>query len=611
MSDITSEVPLAPRPTDAITSPLAGNHVRAVPSQPRQLRLWPGVVILVLQWAISQAPNWLAPGTFMQFMGLFWGPILGALGLFIWWMFFSRIRWFDRILGLLAIAVTGAITLFLSDPTMRPMPMPMPWTMNALPTATTAFVVWLLLTRSLRMPLRLAGLWVVCLVGWGFWDLLRFDGVDGSFAVAWNWRWSPTPEQNYLAERASWKSAENKQVDVPAGTTIQLQPGDWPGFRGPARDGRRTGIRIATDWEQNPPRSLWRHRVGPGWSSFAVVGNRVYTQEQHDKDEVVVCYDSKTGDEVWVHKDAARFTEAVAGPGPRATPTFHASKIYAMGAAGRLNCLDAVTGKSLWSADLIADSGAKLPTWGFASSPLVVQGVVTVFAGGPDKSVLGYDAESGKLQWSAGDGKYSYCSLHPATLGGVEQVVIATDQGLTSFDPKRGTILWKHAWPLQEGMARCVQPTVLSDSDLLVGFGFGIGTRRVHVSHKGDEWTTEEIWTSKEIKPYYNDHVIHEGHLYGFDGNMFTCVSLEDGKGKWKARGYGNGQVLLLADQGLLLILSEKGQVALVEATPNGHKELTRFQAIEGKTWNHPVVADGKLFVRNGEEAACYQLTVK
>src|SRR5262249_19075967 len=156
---------------------------------------------------------------------------------------------------------------------------------------------------------------------------------------------------------------------------------------------------------------VWRHRVGPGWSSFAVVGNRLYTQEQRGQDEAVVCYDADTGNELWVHRDAARFSEVVAGPGPRATPTFHQGQLYAQGAAGRLKCLDAATGRVLWSRAVIADSGAKLPQWGFAASPLVVRGVVTVFAGAPGgKSVLGYNAASGELAWSAGEGQFSYCS---------------------------------------------------------------------------------------------------------------------------------------------------------------------------------------------------------
>ena len=160
-------------------------------------------------------------------------------------------------------------------------------------------------------------------------------------------------------------------------------------------------------------------------------------------------------------------------------------------------------------------------------------------------------------------------------------------------------------------MARVVQPTFFDSSEFLIGTGFGIGTQRVHVARDGDNWTTQEVWKTRDIKPYYNDLVVHRGHAYGFDNNFFTCVNLADGKSKWRARGYGSGQVLLLADQSLLLILSEKGEVALVEAIPEKHSELARLQAIEGKTWNHPVIARGKLFVRNGEEAACFELTTE
>ena len=395
-----------------------------------------------------------------------------------------------------------------------------------------------------------------------------------------------------------------------ADETLKLQAGDWPGFRGEKRDGRLTGVRIATDWAKNPPKQLWKTRVGPGWGSFTVIGDRLYTQEQRDKDEVVVCYKADTGDELWAHNDTARFTEAVGGAGPRATPTFHDGNIYAYGATGRLNCLVATTGRLLWSRDVVADTGAGVPQWGFASSPLVAHGIVSVFAGAPDgKSVAAYDAVSGEPVWTAGEGQLSYCSPHLATLDGVEQILIATDAGVTAIQPTKGDVLWKHDWASKD-MARIVQPAILNDTDVLIGTGMSIGTRRLHVAKESADWTTKEIWTTKAIKPYFNDLVVYDNHLYGFDtSGMFTCVNLDDGKSRWRERGYGSGQVLLLADQGLLLIVAETGEVALVQAKPDELKELGRFKAFEGKTWNHPVVAHGKLFVRNGEEMACYQLT--
>jgi hypothetical protein len=179
---------------------------------------------------------------------------------------------------------------------------------------------------------------------------------------------------------------------------------------------------------------------------------------------------------------------------------------------------------------------------------------------------------------------------------------------MAALDPAKGHVLWRHDWRT-DNMPRCVQPAVVGDGDVLLGTGLTLGERRVRVVGGGDSWTEPEMnWESNALRAYYNDRVVHKGHVYGFDVNMFTCVSLEDGKARWRGGRYGNGQVLLLADQDLLLVLSEKGEVVLVAADPAKHRELGRFKAIEGKTWNHPVVAHGKLFVRNGEVAACFKL---
>jgi outer membrane protein assembly factor BamB len=475
----------------------------------------------------------------------------------------------------------------------------------SLPFATTAWVLWLLVSKSLSWPVRRLILYAVILLAWCWPPLIRFEGTTGTLTANFEYRWSPTSEDLFLSHRTSSPAPASTSGTASA---LKLSPGDWPGFRGPARDGRLTGVRIAADWNEHAPRFVWQQRIGPGWSSFAVVGNRLYTQEQRNRDEVVVCYDAANGTELWVHADKTRFSESMGGVGPRATPTFHEGKIYSLGANGRLNCLDAATGKVIWSRDIVEDSGAKVPTWGFSASPLVAHGIVSVFAGGEGKSVVAYHALTGEPAWSAGEGKLSYCSLHPVRVDGVDQLVIATEQGLTAFQPEHGDILWQYHWLIEGGAARVVQPTVVGDADFLIGTSFGAGTKRVHVRHEAKDWTTQEVWSTRAIKPYFNDLVVDREHFYGFDNNFLTCVSLADGKGKWKERGYGNGQILLLADQHLLLVLSETGDAALVEANPDGRKELCRFHALEGKTWNHPVVAHGKLFVRNAEKAACYEL---
>lgn len=568
-----------------------------------RLRLWPGVALVALMWPLIILPGLLLPATMAGFMAMFWGPALFFLLVLVWWTSASRLGWADRTFVPLACVALLAGSVVLSHPHFRVIG----HIIYGLPAVLTGWVAWLLVSGGLSWPARRVGLIVVFLLGWGACTLLRFDGVTGGFSGEISYRWTPTAEDRYLAELG------NRQTD---GTTsakaerIDLRPGDWPGFRGPNRDGRLVGVRIGTDWQASPPKQLWRRRIGPGWSSFAVVGSRVYTQEQRGDDETVVCLDAATGEVLWAHAGATRFADAQAGPGPRATPTFHDSRIYALGANGTLNCLDAATGKRIWKANVAADSGAKVPTWGFSASPLVAHGIVSVYVGGPDgKAVLGYDAIDGKLKWSGGTGMDSYGSTQLVKLGGAEQLVVLTGYGATSLDPKSGELLWEHSWPMSKGLARCVQPAVVSGDELLIGTGFNQGTRRLKVKPtNAPPWEMEEVWTTKDVNPYYNDLVVHEGHLYGFDGLFFVCVSLEDGEKTWRQRGYASGQALLLADQGLLLIISEAGELSLVEAKPEKHTRLASLKALKGKTWNHPVVAHGKLFVRNGEEVACYEL---
>jgi len=569
---------------------------------PQKLRLWPGVALVMGLWLIRVAGSIgeFSPSQFFFTMVI--APIAVLAGLILWTLFASRLRWFDRLVVVGAFAATAAITILVAGTNFPVLAL----VLYAVPVVATLWVGWLLVSFRLSWGIRRAGLMLIFVAVGVVCSLRRLDGMDGEFTAAFSWRWMPTPEQRLLSELST--PAAVPKLESPAATTTSDDREDWPGFRGSHRDGRLVGYKIKTDWGQAPPKELWRHRIGPGWSSFAVVGDRVFTQEQRGEEEFVVCYDATLGTEIWSHHDATRFTEAIAGAGPRATPTIADGKVYAMGANGRLNCMDLATGKLNWSKDIVADTKAAVPQWGFASSPLVAHGLVIVFSGAPEKkSVVAYEADSGKLAWTAGEGVLSYGSAQLATIDGVDQILMVTDVGLMAFDPATGNELWRHSWPSKD-IARVVQPALIGERDLLIGTGMGLGTRRIRVSHVDDQWQTEELWTSREIKPYYNDLVISGDHLYGFDGNIFMCVSVKDGTRKWRARGYGNGQVLLLADQELLLILTEQGEVALVEANPDKHVEVSRFKAIEGKTWNHPVICRGKLFVRNAEEIAGFML---
>jgi outer membrane protein assembly factor BamB len=378
---------------------------------------------------------------------------------------------------------------------------------------------------------------------------------------------------------------------------------EWPGFRGPHRNGIVQGVQIETDWIASPPVELWRQPIGPGCSSFAVHGNLIYTQEQRGDDEVVACYDMATGNPVWRHHDAARFWDSHAGAGPRATPTLSGGRVYTFGATGILNVLDARDGALVWSRNAMIDTDAEHSGWGFTSSPLVVDSLVIIATAG---TLAAYDIGSGEPHWVGPDGGTGYSSPHLLTIDGTKQILLLSEIGLTSVEPADGTVLWKHEWPEE----RIVQPALTAEGDILLSAGGVKGIRRLKVMRGSDGWHADERWTSLHLKPSFNDIVVHKGHAYGFVGPSLACIDVEDGNRKWRGGRYG-GQILLLSDQDLLLVLSEKGELALVSAIPDQFTELARFPAIEGKTWNHHVLIDDVLLVRNTQEMAAFRLPLR
>jgi outer membrane protein assembly factor BamB len=262
----------------------------------------------------------------------------------------------------------------------------------------------------------------------------------------------------------------------------------------------------------------------------------------------------------------------------------------------------------LWSRNAASEAEVKTPTWGFASSPLVVGDDVVVAASG---RLAAYDAATGQPRWLGPKGGGGYSSPHLVTIDGVPQVLLLRGARTLSVSPADGTQLWEHS--SGEPVGSIVQPGLAPNGDLLIAANDmmgGIGIRRLAVARGPAGWKVEERWTSRGLKPYFNDFVVHQGHAYGFDGSILSCIDLEDGTRKWKGGRYGQGQLVLLPDQDLLLLLSEDGELALVRAKPDQHTELARLPAIEGKTWNHPVLVRDVLLVRNGEEMAAFRLSL-
>ena len=553
------------------------------------------------------------------------GQFAGAALVVVWWLLFSRAAWIERLSAIVLMA-TGVYVArrFLVDVSIATGAMGYLMYIMVLPIMAMAFVAWAAATRSLSDGMRRATMAATILAVCGGMGLIRTGGFNGSFQNDLHLRWTKTPEERLVAEAAVEPPApapppvmspavSEKPATIPAPAPARpaaapspkvekpYPPAEWPGFRGPHRDGTVGGVRIKTDWTASPPVKMWQHPVGPGWSSFAVQGNLIYTQEQRGPSEVVSCYELKTGRAVWTHRDAARFYESNAGPGPRGTPALSDGRVYTLGGTGIVNALNASTGAVIWTRNGAAETEMKTPDWGFSSSPLVVDDAVLVAVSG---RVAAYDAATGTPRWMGPKRGTSYSSPQLATIDGVKQVLLLSSDGVAGFAPADGKLLWEHTW---KGYP-IVQPAVMPEGDVLISVTDSSGVRRLAAAPAGDGWKVEERWTTNGLKPYFNDFVIHNGYAFGFDGSILSCINLKDGQRKWKGGRYGNGQMVLLADQDALLVLAESGEVALVSATPDGFKELGKFAAIEGKTWNHPVVVGDVLLVRNGEEMAAFRL---
>jgi len=428
------------------------------------------------------------------------------------------------------------------------------------------------------------------------------------------WRGGYLPVLTFSKTLPDYKALEEHRARQAALATNHLAPvlaprsaNDWTGFRGANRDGHYDERPILTRWPKDGLRQIWRQPIGGGYSSFSVADGRIYILEQRRESEVAVAYAVSDGRELWTNAWPAKFDETFGGEVPRATPTYDDARIYALGASGEFRCLDSATGRLIWRRDILAENRAQAPTYGVSASPPIVDDKVIVLPGGTNGlSVAAYNKSTGAPMWTSLSDKQAYTSPMLVTLAGQRQVLIVSAHGVMGILSEDGHLLWHLPWLVDNDNA-IAQPVLIGTNRFLLSAGYGKGCAAFEVWQTNGAFEARQLWKNTYLKNKFSSSALYEGCIYGLDDDILTCLDADTGARKWKDGRFGSGQALLAS--GHLVILAGNGDLALVKASPAGFEELARFPALRGKTWNHPAIADGKIYVRNAVEMACYDLT--
>ena len=384
---------------------------------------------------------------------------------------------------------------------------------------------------------------------------------------------------------------------------------DWPQWRGPNRDGRATERGLKKSWPAGGPPLAWRTTgAGEGYSSFAVAGGRLYTMGARGNSEYVVAFDAASGKRLWTTANGSRFSND-RGDGPRGTPTVDGGRVYAFGASGDLAALDAATGKTVWSVNVLRQFGGSNITWGLSESPLVLDDRVLVNAGGNGASMVALKKSDGSLIWKSQSDEPGYSSAVVQDVGGTRQAIFFTGERVVGVDVRDGRLLWSYN-RVSNRTANVATP-VVQGNRVFLSSDYGTGAALLEMAPSGGGITAREVYFTREMRNHHASSVLVGDHLYGFNSAILTAMRFDDGQVAWRSRDFPKGS-LVYADERLYLY-SERGDVALAEPSPAGYREHGRFQLQTGSlpTWSHPVVSGGKLYLRDQDVLYAYDVAAR
>jgi outer membrane protein assembly factor BamB len=381
---------------------------------------------------------------------------------------------------------------------------------------------------------------------------------------------------------------------------------DWPQWRGANRDGKSSERGLLKTWPQGGPKLAWRTTgAGEGYSSFAVAAGKLYTLGARGGTEYVMAFDENSGKKLWEVAHGSRFSND-RGDGPRGTPTVDGAQLYAYGASGDLSALEAASGKALWKINVLQQFRGRNITWGLSESPLVLRDRIIVNAGGPGASIVAVSKKDGSVLWRSQGDQAGYSSAIFHEIGGIPEAVVFTAQRVVGVDTRDGRLLWSYD-RVSNDTANIATPIVRGNR-VFVSSNYGVGAALLELTPAGNSINAKEVYFTRDMRNHHASSVLIGDYLYGFSDAILTAMKFDTGEVAWRNRSIGKGSVIFADDR--LYLFSENGVVGLAQPDPAAYREHGRFELKTGSlpTWSHPVVANGKLFLRDQDVIYAYHV---